>query len=52
MLIPPLTPCSAETLRRPICLFAQAELLQKLAPVRVSTSLLEMSPLTSVCMLP
>src|SRR4249920_1284306 len=46
--IVPLTPCSADTLRWPTCLRALAELLHTLAPVRVSTSLLEMSPLTSM----
>jgi hypothetical protein len=43
----PLTPVSADTRRLPICRFAQAELLQTLAPDLVSTSLLEMSPFIS-----
>ena len=43
----PLTPCSAETLTLPSCRLAHAELLHTLAPLAVSISLLEMSPLTS-----
>ena len=47
-LIAPLTPCSADTFRRPTCLRTQPELLQTLAPLSVSRSLAEMSPRTSV----
>ena len=48
----PLTPKSADTRTFPSCLLAQAELLQTLAPVLVSMSLLEISPLISALTAP